>query len=275
MFEEEYVNLIQTVLTHGDHRPGRNGGTTSIFGASLVFDDLERQSFPLLNGRKIFYKGVFGEFAAFLRGPKSLADFEQFGCNYWKQWANDDGSIDVDYGNQWIDYNGINQVARLVEGIKENPFGRRHIIDSWRPDRIDSLSLPCCHFLYQFNVRSDGRVDLLFFMRSVDVMVGLPSDAVLAALMLLAVCNEVGRKPGKITMMFGDTHIYDVHQDQVPVYLGQWLNRDRLKNKPISYVSTMHSPLTASEPKSDLFKPEDIRILSYDPEPAIKFEVVA
>jgi len=213
-FETEYFKLVSRVLTYGYIIKGRNGFTRSLIGTQLQFD-VSDYDFPLLNSRKYSYKGVLGEFAALLRGPKTLEDFIKFGCNYWAKWAEQDLSINVDYGNAWLDFNGVNQLEWLVNEIKNNPSSRRLVISGWKPDNVinNKLSLPCCHYSYQFLVRND-ELHIVWIQRSADVMIGIPADAVLAATWLIMLANECGLHPGTVTMQFADTHIYEEHIDQ-------------------------------------------------------------
>lgn len=259
----QYGALINKILHKGEKRPSRAGDTYSIFGEKIEVD-LSDGSFPLLQGRKMFYKGVLGELAAMFRGPKTVEDFEKFGCNYWKDWANEDGSIKVDYGNAWIDYNGVNQLEKVVEKLLNTPNDRRIIIDAWRPDRLDDLSLPCCHLLYQWYVRDGKFLDMVWYQRSVDTMVGLPSDIVLAATWNILLANQCGYTPGVVKLMLGDTHIYANHLEGTMDYVKQ-LNSIK-KHDKISYTL---------DPKATVFnfRPEMLVINEeeYKPKQAIKF----
>lgn len=216
-YEANYKKLVKKILDTGELRAGRNGNTKAIFGETLTID--LNSGFPLLTSRRIYYKGVFGELAAMLRGPKTLKDFKDYGCNYWDLWARADGNIDIDYGNAWLDFNGVNQLEALVTGLIENPHGRRHMVMGWRPDRLDKVSLPCCHYAYQWYVRDNKYLDMLWHQRSVDTMIGLPSDVVFASAWNIILANEVGLIPGKITFTLGDTHIYEEHIEQAKEYL--------------------------------------------------------
>lgn len=164
MFELSYINLIKKILDTGIVKNTRNGNTKSIFGEQLKID-LDSSGIPLLQGRKIFYKGIFGEFAGFLRNCKSVECFEKLGCNYWKSWANEDGKLELDYSEQLFNFNGINQLETLIIGLKNNPHSRRHIINLWRPDRLDIINLPCCHYSYQFSV-NNNKLDMVWVQRS-------------------------------------------------------------------------------------------------------------
>jgi thymidylate synthase len=223
-FERDYAALVAKVLKEGERRSTRNADTVAIFGESLVVEMNGDGTFPLIQGRKMYPAGVFGEFAAMIREPKSVADFERWGCNYWKSWAKPNGSIEVDYGNAWF---AGGQIARLKDCLANNPTDRRMLINAWRPERLNKLDLPCCHYSYQFYVREGKYLDMLWSQRSVDVMVGLPSDIVLAATWLIMLGNEFGLLPGRIKMDLGDTHVYHSHIQAAEAYL------DRVENSPV------------------------------------------
>lgn len=218
-YEQKYADLVRRIKTNGERRETRNAPTVALFGETLVVDELMYGFFPILHGRHIYYRGVLGELAAFLRGPKHLADFERFGCNYWKLWAEENGDINVDYGNKWRDFNGVDQLGEVVKLIETNPTSRRILVSGWDPASVPHTSLPCCHLLYQWFVHNDGRLDMTFYMRSVDVMVGLPSDVVLAAALNCHIAAITGLKPGRLIFMLGDTHIYESHLDLSRDYL--------------------------------------------------------
>jgi len=200
--DEIYADLVNEVMKEGTVRETRNGETVSIFGTSIKFDIAET-GLPLLSLRKIFTKGVVGEFKGFLQDAKTVEEFRALGCPYWDLWADEDGKLELDYPprEQW---------DALIEGIKNDPGSRRHMINVWNHERLDELSLPCCHFNYQFYVR-DGFIDMIWTQRSLDVAVGLPSDLILSALYLSEIGRQTGLKPGTVRMNFGDTHIYKEH----------------------------------------------------------------
>lgn len=200
--DEVYKQLVKEILADGVQRDTRNGKTLSVFGTSIKFDIAEI-GLPLLSYRKIFTKGIVGEFLGFLQDAKTNEEFEALGCSYWKLWADKDGKLELDYPprKQW---------KALIDGIKKDPNSRRHMINLWNSDRLNELSLPCCHFNYQFYVRN-GFIDLIWTQRSLDVAIGLPSDLILSALYLAEIGRKTGLTPGKVTMNFGDTHIYQEH----------------------------------------------------------------
>jgi thymidylate synthase len=198
-----YKTLVMEVLVRGTTRETRNGTALSTFGTHLDFD-IENIGLPLISWRKMYTKGIVGEFLGFLQDATTVEEFEALGCPYWKLWADEEGSLVLDYPPR-------EQLDALIEGIKQDPTGRRHIINLWDHTHLHMLSLPCCHFNYQFYVRKGTHLDMIWTQRSVDVAVGLPSDFVLAFLYVIHIAGETGLKPGRVTMNFGDTHIYSEH----------------------------------------------------------------
>jgi len=269
-FELDYAALIRNILENGAWKEGRNGRTMSIFGEQLKIDMRDHSKFPLLQGRKMFPKGVIGEFAAMIRKPQHLKDFERFGCNYWKQWADEDGFLTVDYGNAW--FKG-GQIDHLKDCLANNPNDRRMIINAWRPERLDILSLPCCHYAYQFYV-AGGYLSMVWIQRSVDTMIGLPSDIILAAIWLITLANEFGYKTGDITMQLGDCHLYEEHiqSGAVDEYIAKVYDLQHVLNK--SKNSIPHYILNSKPGKDFLeFIPEDLLLTDYYSGPKIKLEL--
>lgn len=262
-YETEYKKLVLKILEFGEERLGRNGITKAIFGETFKVN--LQKGFPLLTSRQIYYKGVFGELAAMLKGPKTLEDFKKQGCNYWDLWAKPNGAINIDYGNTWLDFNGYDQLSKLVEGLQYDPRGRRHIITGWKPDNLDSLSLPCCHYAYQWYVREDRYLDMMWHQRSVDTMVGLPSDVVFAAAWLIILANNTGYIPGIITFTLGDTHIYSEHLDKAEEYLARLIYPELpgWKLKAPEYAD--HTQFTS----------DWLEIKDYSHMPSMKFELKA
>lgn len=272
---KQYAALIDRILKHGQKRATRNVETYSVFGEQLEID--LGYGFPLLHGRKMYVKPVLGEFAAFIRGPKNVEDFQRFGCNYWNDWGTKEhqieeiGSINVDYGNKWINWNGVNQIERVMQTIKSNPADRRLIVSGWDPSSLEQLSLPCCHLLYQWYVRGD-HLDMVWYQRSVDTMVGLPSDIILCALWNILLANECGLKPGVIKLWLGDTHIYSNHLEPALDYLRQL---QEMASKRLSGNHAFSAVEYRLRPDTNLFgfEPEMLQLEKYEPAGPIKFEL--
>ena len=253
-------------MHNGKLSDARNGNTKSVFGKTLEIDMTNSNQFPLITGRKMFYKGIFGEFAAFLKGPTSVKDFEDEGCNYWAKWARPDGELSLDYGNKWTHWEGVNQLAITIETLRGTPHGRRHLINAWDPYTVhnDTLDLPCCHYGYQWYVTASGHLDMIWIQRSVDLMIGLPSDIVLAALFNIMMAKLTGYKPGKIVMQLGDCHVYEEHERNAATYTGRVLFGTKPKY-PTYNVADFHDYWD--------FANDTISINDYNSRDAIKFEL--
>ena len=256
--EAQYIRIAKTIINNGLDRETRNAVTRSLPFQTLEFN-LADGFFPLLTTRKMFYKGVLGEYAAMIRGPKHIKDFEEWGCNYWSQWANEDGTINVDYGNAWRDFNGVDQMAHVIDSLRNNPADRRMVISGWRPDQLNDLSLPCCHHNYQFYANGNS-LDLLWIQRSGDWMVGVPSDVVLASVMLLCFADVAGYTPGNVKFIVGDAHIYQEHINDATKQIR------RLPWAPPKYKLKSQSDVYS-------FKPDDLELTEYKYEDAIKYNV--
>lgn len=262
---KEYKDLVKQVLACGEVKECRNGVTTSLIGTQLKFD---ATNIPLLNGRKIFYKGVLGEFSAFMNNCKTVEEFKDRGCNYWDAWADSKGYLILDYVDQIhekqvkIHNAWYSQLEALKINLVNDKFSRRHIINLWVPHNLSMLSLPCCHYSYQFIVDNDNKLHMIWTQRSADVMVGIPSDMILAWLWVQCLGQELGFIPGTITMNFGDTHIYEEHIAGAKEYLENIVPK-------LEPIAKLNSKFTSIEN----FYPDQVDVSQYDPHPAIKFEL--
>lgn len=261
-FERNYAELLTAILVSNKKRSCRNGDTIAMFGLNLHVE--VGDTFPILQGRKMYPSGVFGELAAILRKPAHIDDFTKWGCNYWAKWAKPDGSINVDYGNAWFDGG---QMEHLFECLANNNTDRRMLISGWRPDNLANLDLPCCHHTYQFYVEDD-KLHMLWMQRSVDMMIGLPSDIVFAAAWLIALAKQFNYKPGFIKMSLGDCHIYEEHIDGAIEYVQRVVNCT--DQEAVHYL---HTPTTGASSLD--FEPADIILSNYNPMAPIKLELKA
>ena len=270
-FERQYLDIASRILSEGYETDTRNAVTKSIFGPQLIISMRDQNEFPLLTTRKIFHKGIFGELAAFIRGPKNISDFEKQGCYYWKKWEdNKDGDITLSYGNDWINWGSstretgrvkINQVEDVIHSLKYDPNSRRHIITGWNPAAVhDGLSLPCCHCFYQYNVSADNTLDLMYYQRSADWAVGVPSNMAMAYLMLILMADEVGMSPGKVIMNFGNAHLYEKHWDDM---------KEQLKRKPKPNFAKYELDMVGKSFFN--FTPDCIKITEYVHDDPIKY----
>ena len=264
---KQYRELVRKILVQGETKVGRNGNTLLLLGMQLKFD---AKDIPLLNGRKIYYKSVIGEFAAFMHDVQTIQEFKDFGCNYWDAWGDKLGNVNLDYVNQLhktiVHYGSeiFSQLDILKINLKNDPNSRRHMINLWVPENVanNKLSLPCCHYSYQFIV-TNNRLDMIWNQRSADTMVGVPADMILAWLWVQCLCKELGYEPGEVTMNFGDTHIYTTHIENAHKYADEI----KPKVKPIAYLLNSFKSI-------ETFKPSNVFVQVYEPHEPIKFDLI-
>ena len=258
---KQYLELIKHVMEHGTLKEDRTGtGTISVFGYQLRCN-LE-DGFPLLTTKKVHLKSIIYELLWFLRGDTNVHWLQERGVRIWNEWADENGELGPVYGHQWRswpDYNGgtIDQIALLIDQIKNNPNSRRHIVSAWNVAEVNNMALPPCHTLFQFYV-ADNRLSLQLYQRSADLFLGVPFNIASYALLLMMVAQVCGLKPGEFVHNFGDAHIYRNHFDQV---------REQLTREP------RQLPVMRLNPEvNDLldFTYEDFTLEGYDPHPAIK-----
>ena len=215
----QYTGLIRDILTTGDPVSGRNGGTRRVIGRSFVFD-----SFPLISVRRTAWKNALREWEWFMSGSNRLADLHSSVQKWWQPWADPDGHVWHNYSRQFRAVRGHvggmgfeeDQLEVFVEGLKEHPHGRRHVLTTWNP--VDMHSPKCkitsCHgTVIQAFVSSVGTLSLFTYHRSVDVIVGMPHNWVQYWAFLVWLAARLQRKPGWLEWVGGDCHIYDAHAD--------------------------------------------------------------
>ncbi len=259
---KEYLNLLKLVMENGSERSDRTGvGTIGVFGAQARFD--LRESFPLLTTKKLHTRSIIYELLWFLRGDTNIKFLNQNRVSIWDEWADKDGNLGRVYGAQWRDWRApdgrhIDQIKNLVEGIRKDPFGRRHIVSAWNPGELDKMALPPCHALFQFYVSTDGGLSCQLYQRSADLFLGVPFNIASYALLTMMVAQVCGLKPREFVHTFGDLHIYKNHLDQV---------REQLSRKPRALPKMKLNP---DRRELDEFVYEDFTLEGYDPHPTIK-----
>ena len=236
---QQYRTLIKDIITHGEKTENRTGiGTRSIFGYQMKFN-LE-EGFPAVTTKKLAWKSVVGELLWFLEGStdeRRLAELT-YGKDredlvnkntIWTANANKQG-IDLGhyndeyikelgpvYGSQWRKFSyyqddprGIDQVARVIKEIKDNPDSRRIIMSAWNPMMLDNMTLPPCHIMAQFIVRN-GKLSCQMYQRSADVGLGVPFNIASYALLTHIIARECELSVGQYVHTIGDAHIYNNH----------------------------------------------------------------
>lgn len=265
---KNYLDLLYKVLKDGETRADRTGtGTKAIFGTNLEFD--LREGFPLVTTKKIHFKSIVYELLWFLRGDTNIKFLKDNGVTIWDEWADKNGNVGRLYGYQWrrwgccteFSVDGFDQLQSAIRSIKNNPTSRRILVSAWNVGDLRYMNLPPCHIMYQFYVANDDSLDLMLYMRSVDCFLGMPFDIASYALLLSMVAQVTGKKPRFLKCTFGDTHIYRNHFEQVA---------EQISREPQPLPTLQLNPEITN---IDDFKFEDIKLINYNPLPAIKGEV--
>ncbi|WP_295198622.1 thymidylate synthase [uncultured Brevundimonas sp.] len=239
--ERQYLNLLRDILDNGVRRDDRTGtGTLGVFGRQMRFD--LSKGFPVLTTKKLHLRSIIVELLWFLRGETNIAYLKDNGVRIWDEWADADGELGPVYGKQWRSWTGpdgriIDQIEKLVHGLKTNPNSRRHIVTAWNPADVDDMALPPCHCLFQFFV-ADGKLSCQLYQRSADVFLGVPFNIASYALLTMMLAQVVGLEPGDFVHTFGDAHLYLNHLEQAEL---------QLTREPLPL------PVMQIAPKTDLF----------------------
>jgi thymidylate synthase len=283
--EQQYLNLIKTILENGETRPDRTGvGTRSVFGAQLRCC-LATEGFPLLTTKRVFFRGVVEELLWFLRGQTDSKILETKGVAIWKGNTTrefldargltelEEGDAGTNYSFQWRHFNasykgsdkdytgqGVDQIAWLLHEIKTNPSSRRLVLSAWNPCQLEQTVLPPCHVLCQFYVSIDKKLSCHMYQRSCDVALGLPFNMASYALLTHLIALECGLEVGDLIISLGDAHIYLNHIEGVT---------EQLTRTPREFPKLAikdHRPLEG-------YEFSDFTLVNYTPYATIKMEM--
>ena len=261
---QQYLDLLRHILDQGVQKTDRTGtGTISTFGYQMRFDLSE--GFPMVTTKRLHLKSIIHELLWFLKGETNTAYLKQNGVSIWDEWADENGELGPVYGKQWRSWEGADgktydQVADVINQIKNNPDSRRMIVSAWNVADLPNMALMPCHSLFQFYV-ADGKLSCQLYQRSADVFLGVPFNIASYALLTMMMAQVTGLKAGDFVHTFGDVHIYNNHLDQVNL---------QLTRQPFPLPKMKINPEV-----KDLFqfKFEDFTLEDYQYHPAIKAPV--
>ena len=261
--ENQYLNLLTDLVYSGISKKDRTGtGTLSLFAKQMRFDLSE--GFPLLTTKKLHTRSIIHELLWFLSGETNIKYLKEKKVRIWDAWADEKGDLGPIYGKQWRSFprpdgTTVDQIKDLVEGIKENPNSRRHIVVAWNPGQIKEMALPPCHCLFQFYV-ADGKLSCHLYQRSADVFLGVPFNIASYSLLTHMIAQQCDLEVGEFVWTGGDVHLYRNHIDQA---------KEQMEREPKPF------PTLRLAKAQDIFsyKYEYFKIEGYDPHPPIKGEV--
>lgn len=276
---DAYLDIVQRVLEEGVYKENRTD-TPAYSVTGEMFEHDMSEGFPLLTTKQMPFRMIASELEFFIKGITDKEWLQERSNSIWDKWAwqkkvpyghdkrtkeimmmeRDLGPV---YGFQWrhfdanyhghdFDYReqGIDQIEKLVDTLKNNPNSRRMLVSAWNPNQLEEMALPPCHYGFQVVV-TDNKLDLLWNQRSVDVGLGLPFNIASYGLMLHLLAKETGYEEGKLIGFFGDTHIYENHLSGL---------EEQLEREPLDL------PRIKTEKFTSIFEWEysDSEIIGYD-----------
>lgn len=294
-----YLDVLEEVLDKGTQKTDRTGvGTISYFGMQQRYD--LSKGFPAVTTKKLAWKAVVSELLWFIEGSgdeRRLAEIlhgtrdsgkttiwtGNAGADYWTPKATYPGDLGRVYGVQWrqwrryveqkdmgpahlggtrvaADRHEVDQLLNLIEGIKRDPHGRRHILSAWNPGELEAMALPPCHTFSQFYV-ADGKLSCQMYQRSCDLFLGVPFNIASYSLLTHLIAQVCNLAVGEFVHVLGDAHIYLNHVEQVK----EQLSREPLP-APTLWLNPNVKDITG-------FTMEDIRLEGYQSHDAIRAEM--
>ncbi len=214
---QQYLDLLRHVRETGVTRGDRTGtGTQSVFGYQMRFD--LGAGFPILTTKKLHLKSIIHELLWFLAGDTNVKYLNDNGVSIWDEWADENGDLGPIYGHQWRswptpDGGTVDQIAQIMNDIRDNPNSRRHIVSAWNVADVNDMALPPCHCLFQFYV-ADNKLSCQLYQRSCDIFLGVPFNIASYALLTMMVAQVCDLGPGDFVHTLGDAHLYLNHLDQ-------------------------------------------------------------
>lgn len=262
MADNQYEEALAKIVVIGHDRKDRTGtGTRSLFGIDLRYN--LSKGFPLITTKKVFTKGIIHELLWMISGDTNIKYLNDNGVHIWDEWADENGDLGRVYGAQWRSWTHpdgkIDQLASVVNSIKNNPDSRRHIVNSWNVAELNGMALPPCHLMYQFYV-ADGRLSCKLTQRSADMFLGVPFNIASYALLTHMVADVTGLEVGDLIWSGGDCHVYHNHMTQVLT---------QIDREPFEFPQL---ELTHRDNIDD-FVYEDVKIVNYQSHPSIKGSV--
>ena len=261
---QQYLDMMRLVRETGARKEDRTGtGTLSVFGHQMRFD--LSAGFPLVTTKKLHLRSIIHELLWFLSGDSNIRYLKENGVSIWDEWADENGDLGPVYGVQWrswstSDGRKVDQVAQIMQQLKETPDSRRIILSAWNVAEIENMALPPCHCLFQFYV-ADGKLSCQLYQRSCDIFLGVPFNIASYALLTHMLAQQANLKVGDFVWTGGDCHLYLNHLEQAD----EQLTREPL---PLPKLAIKRRPPSIFD-----YEYEDFEILNYEAHPHIKAAV--
>ena len=243
--ENQYLNLLDDILTTHNNQEGRNGKTLSIFGSTMHFS-LEHNKMPIITTKKVAWKTCLRELLWFIKGDTNNKHLKEKNVHIWDENGSrkfldgrgltnfEEDDLGPIYGFQWRHYNakyhncntnynnkGIDQLKEVIECLKDptQRNSRRMIISAWNPCQLDIMALPPCHILMQFNVTNNNKLSCAMYQRSNDEACGTCFNIASYCFLTHLLAKHCDLEPYEFIYYKGNCHIYDEHIDNIKLQL--------------------------------------------------------
>lgn len=260
----EYLTLVKKIINDGEDKGDRTGtGTKSLAFQQMRFP-LRGMSIPMLTTKKMFVRGIIHELLWYIRGETNIKYLVDNNVHIWDEWADADGDLGPVYGRQWRDCDGVDQLAMIINQLRNNPDDRRILLDAWNVRQIPEMALPPCHVLFQCWTNGKGELRTHLYQRSCDVGLGVPFNIVQYSILSHMLAHVTGHEAVEFVWTGGDCHIYNNHKQALYGPMGQ-IYRD-----PYPSPTLWLNPEVA---EIDDFKYDDFKIVGYNSHDTIKMDV--
>lgn len=273
---KSYNDALRRIMEEGVDRVGRNGSTRALFAIQMRFKMAD--GFPAVTTKKLAFKAMKGELLWFLEGSGDDNRLKQImgsdhtiwtdnaHAPYWTPKAKFDGDLGRVYGVQWRtwlspDGSTIDQIAAVIDKLKNTPNDRRLVVSAWNPGELDQMALPPCHMIFQFFL-ANGKLSLHMMQRSCDMFLGVPFNIASYSLLLHMVAQVTGTVADECVLTFNDAHIYHEHFDAV---------KEQLTREPLALPTLWLNPDVKD---INGFTMDDIKLENYESHPAIKARMI-
>lgn len=266
-YEVQYIENLRNIFCAGIAEENkRTGIKTKRLPSSQIIVDLERE-FPILLSKKVFWKSAADEILWIMQKQSNRTS--ELKSHIWDQWTGEDGTIGKSYGYQvGQPARGFdNQVQYILGTLKRDPSNRQCVINMWNVSELQEMNLvPCCYSSVWSII--DGKLNCMLVQRSSDYPVGVPFDTTQYAILTYLFARHLGVKPGLLTHVMADSHIYWNQLAGVEQQLKQYDELKTIRKPRPKLIFKKNAPTNFWQITLD-----DFDIIDYDPMPAIKYEV--
>ena len=287
--ENQYLNLLDDILSTNSEFVGRNGKTLSIYGSAMRFS-LENNSIPLITTKKVAWKTCLRELLWFIKGHTNNKLLKEQNVHIWDANSNrafldsrglqnyDEDDLGPIYGFQWRHFNanyvscntdysnkGIDQLTEVINTLKDPLLrnSRRMIISAWNPCQLDSMALPPCHIMMQFNVTNNNKLSCSMYQRSNDEACGTCFNIASYSFLTHLLAFHCGLEPYEFIYYKGNCHIYEEHISNIKI---------QLQRQPYEFPT-----LTILNKRENIedYTIDDFKVINYKYHDSLEYKMVA